>query len=110
MKNIGAIIGKVVTEKGIAKKDLATKMGMHPGSISRVLNADGMQVEMVRKFCEALDYDFFANFSGDLKITKKEIDQTEIEKELAKSKEEIERLKQEIGYLKQINELLSKKS
>ena len=108
--DIGSIIRNVAIEKRMKMGDLAGKMGMHPGSISRVLSYGGMQVEMVKKFCVVLDYDFFVHYSDDLKLVKGISKKTECEIALVASNEEVERLKQEIVYLKQINGLLERRN
>ena len=107
--HIGSLIRKVVYDKRIGMGDLAKKMGVHPGSIGRILDYPSMQLTSLRKFCEVLDYDFFAIYSEDLKVTKKEIVKTECEKMLEESKNELEKVKLENAFLKEINELLKKK-
>ncbi len=107
--HIGNIIRKVVYDRRIRMGDLAQKMGMHQGSISRVLDSAAMQTTMVKKFCVVLDYDFFAHYSEELKVTKKETEKSECEKLLEENKNELEKVKLENVYLKEINELLKKK-
>ena len=106
--HIGVIIRKVVYEKRIRMGDLAKSMGMHQGSISRVLDCRSLQTRMLKKFSEVLDYDFFAHYSEELKVTQKLEEASECEKQLAVTKMELEKLRQENAYLKEINELLKK--
>jgi len=108
--NIGGIIRSVAVERRMKMKVLAGKMGMHAGSIGRVLGQANMQTEMVKKFCVVLDYDFFEHYSEELKLTKGMGKKTECENALVVSNEKVGVLEKEIVYLKEINELLRKRN
>ena len=83
---------------------------MHPGSTSRVLTYGTVQIDMVKRFCVVLEYDFFAHYSDDLKLLKGVSKKTECENALIASNTEVDRLKQEVVYLTQINGLLERKN
>jgi DNA-directed RNA polymerase specialized sigma54-like protein len=106
--HIGSIIQKVIDDKRVQIKDVAAKLKMHPGSISRVVKYPYMSTKLVEKFCVALDYDFFKHFSDDLKLPSAEKDKTSTEKLLEECRKENERCMQEVSYLKEINVLLKK--
>jgi DNA-binding Xre family transcriptional regulator len=106
--HIGSVINKVMEDKKVVRKDLAARLGMHSGSISRVLKYPDFSTTLLRKFCVALDYDFFKHYSDDLKLPSAERDKTSCEKLLDESTKEKERLEKEVGYLKEINALLKK--
>ena len=108
--HIGSIVKKVAFEKHIVKGDLAKSMGLHQGSISRIFNYPSIQTLMLKRFCEVLEYDFFAHYSEDLKLAMDKNGKTSCEKLLGESAVEIGNLKQEIVYLKQINGLLERKN
>ena len=121
---IGNLIRQVMTEKGIKPGKFAQKVGIHISSVSRMLQYDELGTAILKRICQALDYDFFAHYSAELKlsgkgsasgvISKSEAEQNAKALELARRDneectKEKESLKGEIGYLKQINELLSGK-
>lgn len=102
---IGNIIKKVMEEKGVPSSELASRLGVHPGSISRIFNYKHMHSSLLQKLSQALGHDFFKYFTLDIKV-----ERPVSEKQIEELKKEIDLLKKENGYLKQINELLNKKN
>ncbi len=108
--HIGNLIRQVVNEKRISVTDLAANVKLHIGSISRIYSYPSMQLDSLKKFSIALQYDFFEHYSKELNFKKEETNSQSDSEKLIESKNiEIESLKKEILYLKQINELLMKK-
>lgn len=101
---IGTIIKKVMQEKNVSSSELASRLGIHPGSVSRILNYRHMHSSLLHKISHALGHDFFKYFTQDIRV---EIPSHE--KEIDKLRKEIEELRKENSYLKQINELLLQK-
>jgi transcriptional regulator with XRE-family HTH domain len=100
---IGKEIKRVMDEKGLSVSDIAARLAVHPGSLSRIFNYKHMHTALLQKFSQALSHDFFKYFSQEIRIEKPESDkQTDL------LRKEIEQLKKENGYLRQINELLTK--
>lgn len=100
---IGSVIRKVMEEKGVSSSDLASRLGVHPGSISRIFNYRHMHSSLLQKISQALGHDFFKYFTQDIRV-----ERPAHEKEMDQLRKEIEALRKENGYLKQINELLTK--
>lgn len=108
--HIGSKIKEVVKERQYSVGNLATTLGLHIGSISRIYAYKSIQTDQLKKISIYLKYDFFALYSTELDIKKVVVDTTSAtEKLLFKSEEEVAALKKEIVYLKEINELLRKK-
>ena len=101
---IGNIIRKVIEDKKVSSTELASRLGVHPGSISRIFNYRHMHSSLLQKLSQALGHDFFKYFSQDIRVEK-----SETEKQLDEIKKEMDLLRKENGYLKQINELLTTK-
>ena len=102
---IGSVIKKVMEEKNISSSELASRLGVHPGSISRIFNYRHMHSSLMQKISQALGHDFFKYFTQDIRV-----ERPESEKQLDQLRKEIEVLRKENGYLKQINELLTNKT
>jgi len=100
---IGSIIKKVMEDKRVSPSELASRLGVHPGSISRLFNYKHMHSSLLQKISQALGHDFFKYFTQDIKVERPAAD-----KQIEELKKEIDILRKENGYLKQINELLSK--
>ena len=100
---IGNIIKTIMEEKRVSASDLASRLGVHPGSISRIFNYTHMHSSLLSKLSQALGHDFFKYFSQDIRVEKSSAD-----KQLDELNKELEALRKENGYLKQINELLNK--
>jgi len=119
--HIGSVIKKVVAEKKLSAGYLADKIDMAKSSVNRLYSYKSMQTELLIAISVALDYDFFAVYSGGLNIKKEEVKVvSECEKMLeVKSAEletvkiemtkEVEALQKEMAYVKEINELLRRK-
>jgi len=99
---IGTVIKKVMEDKKVSSTELASRMGVHPGSISRIFNYRHMHSSLLQKLSQALGHDFFKYFTQDMHIERPEAD-----KQLDEMRKEMEQLRKENGYLKQINELLT---
>jgi len=102
---IGSIIKKVMEEKNVSPSELSSRLGVHPGSISRIFNYRHMHSSLLQKLSQALGHDFFKYFSQDIRV-----ERPESEKQIEQLRKEMETIKKENGYLKQINELLTKQS
>jgi transcriptional regulator with XRE-family HTH domain len=102
---IGSIIKKVMEEKNVSTSELASRLGVHPGSISRIFNYKHMHSSLLQKLSQALGHDFFKYFTQDIRVERPASD-----KQMEDLKKELDTLRKENGYLKQINELLSKKN
>ena len=100
---IGIVIKKVMEDKKISSSELALRLAIHPGSISRIFNYKHMHSSLLQKLSQALGHDFFKYFSQDIKV-----ERPIAEKQLEELKKEMDLLRKENGYLKQINDLLSK--
>jgi transcriptional regulator with XRE-family HTH domain len=100
---IGSVIKKVMEDKRVSPSELASRLGVHPGSISRIFNYKHMHSSLLQKISQALGHDFFKYFTQDIKVERPASD-----KQIDELKKEIEALRKENGYLKQINELLNK--
>ena len=100
---IGTIIKKVMEEKRISSTELAARLGVHPGSISRIFNYKHMHSSLLQKVSQVLGHDFFKYFTQDIRV-----ERTDAEKQMEQIRKEIDQLRKENGYLKQINELLTK--
>lgn len=92
-------------DKKVSSTELASRLGVHPGSISRIFNYRHMHSSLLQKLSQALGHDFFKYFSQDIRVERSEAD-----KQVDEIKKEIDLLRKENGYLKQINELLTNKS
>ena len=102
---IGSVIKKVMEEKRVSSSELASRLGVHPGSVSRIFNYRHMHSSLLQKLSQALGHDFFKYFSQDIRV-----ERPEAEKQMDQLRKEMDSLRKENGYLKQINELLTKKS
>ncbi|MEK6615493.1 MAG: helix-turn-helix transcriptional regulator [Bacteroidota bacterium] len=102
---IGSIIKKVIEDKKISSTELASRLGVHPGSISRIFNYRHMHSSLLQKLSQALGHDFFKYFSQDIRV-----ERSEAEKQMEQIRKEMDQLRKENGYLKQINELLTKQN
>ena len=102
---IGSVIKKVMEEKNISSSELASRLGVHPGSLSRIFNYRHMHSSLLQKLSQALGHDFFKYFTEDIRV-----ERPESEKKLDEIRKELEQLRKENGYLKQINELLTNKT
>lgn len=100
---IGNIIKKVMEDKRVSPSELASRLGVHPGSISRIFNYKHMHSSLMQKISQALGHDFFKYFTQDIKVERPASD-----KQIDELKKELDALRKENGYLKQINELLNK--
>lgn len=100
---IGNIIKKVMEEKRVSPSELASRLAVHPGSISRIFNYKHMHSSLLQKISQALGHDFFKYFTQDIKV-----ERPASEKQMDELRKEIDVLRKENGYLKQINELLNK--
>lgn len=113
--HIGSIVRKVLYDKRVKPGDLAKRIGVHIGSISRILGYGEMNTGLLKKLSVALGYDFFGHYSDELKLGRgeKEVvtakEMTSCEKLLEDCVRENEGLKKEVAYLKEINGLLGKK-
>ncbi len=119
--HIGSIIKKVVAEKKSSASYLADKIGITTGSVNRLYSYKSVQTEMLVAISVALDYDFFAVYSGGLNIRKEEVKvvsecekmleekTAELEKVKKENFKEVEALQKEMAYVKEINELLRRK-
>ncbi len=107
--HIGYTIKQVMIQKQMAQFELAEKIGMHVGSISRIFNQSTMQTDLLKKFCIILQYDFFAHFTTELKLETEEVKASTCEKLLTEKTIELESLKKEMTYINEINDLLRKK-
>ncbi len=101
---IGSVIKKVMEDKKVSSTELASRLGVHPGSISRIFNYRHMHSSLLQKLSQALGHDFFKYFTQDIRV-----ERPEAEKQLDEMRKELDQLRKENGYLKQINELLSSK-
>jgi len=101
---IGSVIKKVMEDKKVSSTELASRLGVHPGSISRIFNYRHMHSSLLQKLSQALGHDFFKYFTQDIRVERPEAD-----KQLDEMRKEMEQLRKENGYLKQINELLATK-
>ena len=101
--HIGSIIKKVLEEKKISPSELASRLSVHPGSISRIFNYRDMHSSALVKISQATGHDFFKYFSQDIRV-----ERPEAEKKMEEMRKETDQLRKENGYLKQINELLTK--
>src|ERR1035437_8570952 len=102
---IGSVIKKVMEDKRVSPSELASRLGVHPGSISRIFNYKHMHSSLLQKISQALGHDFFKYFTQDIKVERPASD-----KQIDELKKELDVLRKENGYLKQINELLNKTS
>ena len=102
---IGSVIKKVMEEKNISSSELASRLGVHPGSLSRIFNYRHMHSSLLQKLSQALGHDFFKYFSQDIRV-----ERPEAEKQMEQLRKEMDIIKKENGYLKQINELLTKQN
>jgi transcriptional regulator with XRE-family HTH domain len=92
-------------EKRVTPSELASRLGVHPGSISRIFNYKHMHSALLQKLSQALGHDFFKYFTQDIRV-----ERPASEKQIDELKKELDLLRKENGYLKQINELLNKSS
>lgn len=100
---IGSVIKRIMEEKRVSPSELASRLGVHPGSISRIFNYKHMHSSLLQKLSQALGHDFFKYFTQDIRVERPASD-----KQIEELKKELEVLRKENGYLKQINELLNK--
>ena len=100
---IGSVIKKVMEDKKVSSTELASRLGVHPGSISRIFNYRHMHSSLLQKLSQALGHDFFKYFTQDIRVERPALD-----KQIDELKKEIDALRKENGYLKQINDLLNK--
>lgn len=100
---IGSVIKKIMEEKRVSPSELAARLGVHPGSISRIFNYKHMHSSLLQKLSQALGHDFFKYFTQDIRVERPASD-----KQIDELKKELDALRKENGYLKQINDLLTK--
>ena len=101
---IGSIIKRVMEDKRVSPSELASRLGVHPGSISRIFNYKHMHSSLLQKLSQALGHDFFKYFTQDIRV-----ERPEAEKQMEEIRKEMDAMRKENGYLKQINELLTLK-
>jgi len=92
-------------EKRVSPSELASRLGVHPGSISRIFNYKHMHSSLLQKISQVLGHDFFKYFTQDIRV-----ERPASEKQIDELKKELDVLRKENGYLKQINELLTNKA
>lgn len=51
MKKIGPELDRIITDKGIIKKNVAEKLGITPTYLSRLLKSDSMDCQMLENIC-----------------------------------------------------------
>lgn len=90
-------------EKRVSSTELASRLGVHPGSISRIFNYKHMHSSLLQKISQVLGHDFFKYFTQDIRV-----ERSDAEKQMEQIRKEMDQLRKENGYLKQINELLTK--
>ncbi len=100
--HIGSTIKKVLEEKKISSIELASRLSVHPGSISRLFNYKNMNSSLLLKISQSVGHDFFKYFSQDMRL-----ERTEAEKKLDEMRKELDLLRKENNYLKQINDLMN---
>ena len=54
MKKIGPELERIITEKGIIKKNVAEKLGITPTYFSRLLKSDSMDCQMLDNICSII--------------------------------------------------------
>lgn len=101
---IGIIIKRIMAEKNVSSAQLASRLGIHPGSLSRIFTYRQMHSSLLAKLSQALGHDFFKYYSQDIKV-----ERSEAEKQVDNLRKEVDALRKENGYLRQINELLEAK-
>src|ERR1041385_4420040 len=84
---IGSVIKKVMEDKKVSSTELASRLGVHPGSISRIFNYRHMHSSLLQKLSQALGHDFFKYFTQDIRV-----ERPESEKQLDQMRKEIEAL------------------
>ncbi len=90
-------------EKRVSPSELASRLGVHPGSISRIFNYKHMHSSLLQKISQVLGHDLFKYFTQDIRVEK-----PAAEKQIDELKKELDQVRKENSYLKQINELLNK--
>lgn len=93
----------MMEEKRVSSTELASRLGIHPGSISRIFNYKHIHSSLLQKISQVLGHDFFKYFTQDIRV-----ERSDSEKQIEQLRKELEQLRKENGYLKQINELLTK--
>ena len=99
-------------EKRVKSGELAKRLGMHLGSMSRIMKYEEVNTAQLKKLCVALEYDFFSHYSEELKLPgakKAEKVDAGCEKLLEVCKDNLSALKQENIILKGVIEMLGKK-
>jgi len=66
--HIGSLVRKVMDEKRVKSGELAKRLGMHLGSMSRIMKYEEINTAQLKKLCVALGYDFFSDYSEELKL------------------------------------------
>lgn len=68
MKSIGPELDKIITLKGMMKKNVAEQLNMHQVSFSRILRKHTIECELLDKICKVIDVDpgvFFGDEIGE---------------------------------------------
>lgn len=110
--HIGSLVRKVMDEKRVKPGDLAKRLGMHIGSMSRIMAYEEVNTALLKKLCVALGFDFFSLYSEELKLPGAEKGaqmDTGCEKLLEECKDNLSALKQENVILREVIEMLGKK-
>ena len=65
---IGSVIKKVMEDKKMSPSQLASRLSVHPGSISRIFNYKHMHSSLLQKLSQVLGHDFFKYFTQDIRV------------------------------------------
>lgn len=68
MKNIGAQIKHVMKESGVSTQQLAKDIHCHRQNIYKIFDKSDVDTAILRRISYALNHDFFADISAELKI------------------------------------------
>ena len=113
--HIGQRIQCIISKRGMPKRHLAAKIGMTASTMTHLTTRKNVDVLLLHKVSNALQYNFFMDFQVDegqgteadkgkeIEALKAKI--AELEKQNEEMKREADRI--EIKYLRQTNELLS---
>ncbi|MBI4932009.1 MAG: hypothetical protein HY841_14720 [Bacteroidetes bacterium] len=103
--HIGNTIEKLLRQKQMSVRELATQINYTPQAVHRILKRDLIDPYLLEAISKALDHNLFQY----VYLPPKEIIQQNESDEIKILRKEMEDLKKENGYLKEINELQKKR-
>ncbi|MBI4929413.1 MAG: helix-turn-helix transcriptional regulator [Bacteroidetes bacterium] len=94
--HIGQLIEKKRKELSIKKVELARRVGTSRENVTMITYRKSIQVDMLRKFCVALNYDFFQHYA----LQKNENIKQQMQKVIDQKQNQIDELQKQAEEMK----------